>query len=522
MLRRRQIILSIAAIALYGVIWFSLRTAMSDRLAVAAQRDLQTIVELVSADLERFVGEYPGLEGTALLGQAAASNQQLFRTMLQATESNFRGIYFFDIAGRTMLVGKDLKLAASDSTNAPDIVRQALDLVSTGNSARHGALFEPYDDRQGEDAIGAWRWLPKPGLGVVAERPYDRFIQPIRWIDGIFSGILVLAATAYLLLIKIDFRALRRAFRERDIETCGPYEIRRRIGEGAMSNVYLAQHSQLKRIVALKQLKIHARSDELTERFDREARLASQLSHPNIITVLDFGMEPGGGFYYAMEFIRGLTLTQWVDENGPLPPARVVRILLQICAAVSAMHRRNLLHRDIKPDNVIAYHAHDDFDLIKLLDFGLIKDLENAASRDLTRDLRVLGTPAFMAPERLLDPRAVDPRTDLYGIGCIGFFLLTGRKPFEATRDGDLVQQVLHVNAPLVSSLAVFTIPEALDQLIAGALAKDMNQRPADAEAFSKTLTAVGRQVPWDRRRARLWWMSVHPMEGTAHQETPE
>jgi len=520
--RLRRTILSITAIVLYALVWFSLRGAVAERLAVAAQRDLQTIVELVSVDLERIAGEHPGLQGAPLLRTAADSIQDLFRTMLRATESNYRSIYFFDFAGRTMLVGKDLQLAAYESTTAPDIVRQALAFVLAGNSVGHGARIEPYDDREGEDAIGAWHWLPKPGLGVVAERPYDRFIQPIRWIDGIFGGILALAATAGLLLIKIDFRALARALRRSDIETCGPYVIRRRIGEGAMSNVYLAQHRHLKRIVALKQLKIHARSDEFTERFDREARLASQLSHPNIITVLDFGAAPDGGFYYAMEFIHGLTLTQWVEENGPLHPARVVRILLQVCAAVEAMHRRNLLHRDIKPDNIIAYHAHNDFDLIKLLDFGLIKDLENAESRDLTRDLRVLGTLAFMAPERLIDPRAVDPRTDLYGIGCIGFFLLTGRKPFEAVRDGDLAQQVLHVDAPLASSLAVFRIPDTLDQLIASALAKDVNQRPADAEAFTKTLTTVGQLLPWNRTRARLWWMSVHPATGTAHDETPE
>jgi len=522
MFRLRQIILSVAAIALYAAIWLFVRSAMSDRLAVAAQRDLQTIVELVAADLERFAGEYPGLEGTELLAKAADSNQELFRTMLRATESNYRSIYFFDIAGRTMLVGKDLTLVPSASATAPDIVRQAAGLASSGTAAGHGVLFEPYDDRDGEDAIGAWHWLPAPALGVIAERPYDRFIQPIRWIDGIFGGMLALAAAAYLMLLGTDFPALLRSFRGPDIKTCGPYQIMRQIGEGTMSNVYLAQHRQLKRIVALKRLKIHAQSDELAERFDREARLASQLSHPNIITVLDFGKVPGGGFYYAMEFIHGLTLTQWVEQHGPLPPARAVRILAQICAAVGAMHRRNLLHRDIKPDNVIAYRTHDDFDQIKLLDFGLIKDLENAASRDLTRDVRMLGTPAFMAPERLLDPRSVDPRTDLYGIGCIGFFLLTGRKPFEATRDGDLAQQVLHVNAPSVASLAVFQIPESLDQLIAAALAKDMDRRPADAAAFSAELARVERQVPWNRERARLWWMSVHPADGTRHDGTAD
>ncbi|MFA6311908.1 MAG: serine/threonine-protein kinase [Sterolibacterium sp.] len=520
MVRPRFIIIAALAITLYGVIWFSLRTAIHDRLAVAAQRDMQTIADLVSADLGRSVREYPGLKDTALLLRAADSNQELFRTMLRAGDFNYRSIYYFDITGRTMLVSKDLTLAAADPDQAPDIVRRALQFAMVANSAGHGAMFEPYDDREGQQVVGVWRWLPDLEIGVVAERPYDRFVQPIRWIDGIFGGILLLGAAAYLFLAGIDIRALRATFRRPDIKTCGPYEILRQIGEGTMSNVYLARHRHLKRIVALKRLKIHAQRDELAERFDREARLASQLAHPNIITILDFGQVAGGGFFYTMEFIHGLTLTQWVEQHGPLPPARAVRILMQICAGVGAMHGRKLLHRDIKPDNVIAYCSNDDFDLIKLLDFGLIKDLENAESRDLTRDVRMLGTPAFMAPERLLDPRSVDPRTDLYGIGCIGFFLLTGRKPFEATRDADLAQQVLHVEAPLVSSLAVFKIPESLDRLIASALAKDMNRRPANAEEFSLALAAIEPPLRWNREQARLWWMSVHPMDPDRRNET--
>ena len=195
----------------------------------------------------------------------------------------------------------------------------------------------------------------------------------------------------------------------------------------------------------------------------------------------------------------------------PLPPARTVRILRQICAAVGQMHEQQLLHRDIKPDNIMAYENDGDCDLVKLLDFGLIKDLETDDSRDLTRAVRVLGTPAFMAPERMRDPRLVDKRSDLYGIGCIGFYLLAGRKPFEATRDADLAQQVLHVEAPRVSSVATFPIPAALDRLLAGCLAKDMAGRPPDAAAFIAALDEIALLVPWDRAQARHWWTRVFP-----------
>lgn len=514
LLHRRTVIVFAVAIVLIASIWLGLRTAMAARLETGAQRDLQTIVDLVAANLERSAGKAPPAKGATLLQQAADTNPDLAKTLLRVSDENDRNIYFFDALGRIASARNNAAPQFSDAAATLDIVRLALASGLDTGVDRHGLLLDPYVDLNGEEVVGAWRWIAALELGIVAERPYDRFSQPIRWIDGTFCALILLAAIGYLMLADIDVGALRSTFRRPDLKTCGPYQIERQIGEGAMSNVYLAQHVHLKRLVALKRLKIHAQSDELAERFDREARLASQLNHPNIITVLDHGKVPEGGFYYAMEFISGLTLTQWVEQHGPVPPGRTVRLLRQICAALGAMHRRHLLHRDIKPDNVIAYAAHGDFDLVKLLDFGLIKDLENAASRDLTRDVRILGTPAFMAPERLLDPRTIDPRTDLYGVGCIGYFLLTGRKPFEATLDADLAQQVLHVPAPAVTAHSIFPIPPPLAALIAAALAKDIAQRPADAEAFGAALEQMSALVPWQPDLARLWWAAVHPSNG--------
>jgi serine/threonine-protein kinase len=348
---------------------------------------------------------------------------------------------------------------------------------------------------------GAWLFL-RVTLG-------SRMADAAQLIDGTFAALIAILLFAGLFDARQFFATWRKRPSRNGLTSCGPYEVIRLLGEGSMSAVYLARHRQLKRTVALKRLKPHAQSDELAARFDREVQLASQLAHPNIITILDHGHAPGGGFYYTMEYIRGLTLTQWVEQYGPVVPARAVRVLRQICAAIAAMHERDLLHRDIKPDNVMAYAAHDDYDLIKLLDFGLIKDLNLVASRDLTREVRVLGTPAFMAPERVLDPRVVDVRTDLYGIGCIGFFLLTGRKPFEATLESDLMRQIQYVEAPLVSMLSPFPIPAALNQMIAGTLAKDMARRPASAGAIIEALDEIGSVVPWQREKARLWWQKL-------------
>jgi serine/threonine-protein kinase len=501
--RRKAIWLSVLALVGLALSWWAVRSHLEDRLTSVAQRDLDTIVAFVSLEIAGIAEDAPTRKGIALLGEVYRPDSALARTLVRVDDEYSRRIYFFDRAGHIVGAG-DIS-----SSPLPVIVRQALEGESPWSADRRGALFEPYPGDEAQPVVGVWHWLGGPELGIVAERSYKRFIQPVHWIDAVFFALLVLGMLALLFLMQVDPRKLREAFRRSDIDSCGPYRIKRLIGEGTMANVYLAEHRHLKRLVALKRLKIQSQRDETLERFDREVRLASQLSHPNIITVLDHGRAPDGSFYYAMEFINGLTLTQWVEQHGPLPPARALRILRQVCAAVGAMHARQLLHRDIKPDNVIAYAAHGDCDLIKLLDFGLIRDLENTASRDLTRDARVLGTPAFMAPERLLDPRCVDLRTDIYGIGCIAFYLLTGRRPFEATVDADLAQQVQHIPAPRVSGLSVFPIPAALDDLVAAALAKRMDERPASAEAFDAALQAIEPAVPWHLEQARLWWQSV-------------
>ncbi len=505
----RKPLLGAFAILASGVLWVLLHSVLLVQLADAAQRDLRVIAELVAVDLQRGAERAGAPKGERALRQDAGAHRELVATLLRAGEEKLRPVYFFDRYGNVLLAGADGQLAVTEAAAAPQIVRDAIAVLAGVPGQNAGALFDPYPDRDGGEVVGVWQWHSKLELGIVVERPYGPFIRPVRWFDGVFAALLLIVALAYGLYIQFDLKSLRLSFGKPDLETCGPYQILRQIGEGAMANVYLARHQHLGRVVALKRLKIKSGTDETLERFDREARLASQLHHPNIITVLDHGPAPDGGFYYAMEYVQGLTLTQWVEEHGPVPPGRVIRLLGQVCAAVGAMHDRHLLHRDIKPDNVIAYAAHGDFDLIKLLDFGLIRDIDHEASRDLTRGLRVLGTPAFMAPERLLDPRVIDPRTDLYGIGCIGFYLLTGRRPFEATLDADLAQQVLHVPAPRAGVNSIFSVPQRLDALIDRALAKDMELRPESARAFAAELEEIAKSAPWYREQARLWWMSV-------------
>lgn len=510
--RRPQFAL-IAAIALVGALWMGLRIGLETKLAEGAQRDLQTIVEIAASEIEAEAAGLQMLRGLTLARVVAGPKTPLLRALRRAGSEQYRTIYFFDAGGQLAPADRPPTAAAGAVVPdaAPTIVARALASLRTVPAANRGSIAEPYADASGDEVIGAWRWLPALGVGVVAERPYERFAAALDYIDIPFAVLLAALVIAALMLGLPAGADLLAAFRRSDIAHCGPYRIERLLGEGTMSNVYLARHQHLNRLVALKRLKLQAQRDELAERFDREVRLASGLSHPNIITILDHGRTAEGGFYYTMEFIRGLTLTQWIEQHGPVHPARAVRLLRQIAAAVGAMHAAGLLHRDIKPDNVMAYAANGDWDLVKLLDFGLIKNIAGGETRDLTRNLRILGTPAYMAPERLADPRCIDPRTDLYGIGCVAFYLLSGRKPFEAVADTDLVQQIRYVTAPSLAGLSPFALPPALVTLVGDLLAKDMDRRPASAAELDAALARIATHLPWQAARARLWWESVHP-----------
>ena len=242
---------------------------------------------------------------------------------------------------------------------------------------------------------------------------------------------------------------LRRQFGQ--LQKLGAYTLERQLSEGGMATIYLARHALLKRRTAIKILKKSIGSDEFAHRFEREVQLVSQLRHPNTVQIYDFGRTSDGQPYYAMEYIEGVTLAQLVDHSGPVPPGRVIHILRQIAAALREAHSHGLVHRDVKPDNVMLCRRGED-DFVKLLDFGLVKDVLREETRDVTKQIRILGTPRYMSPERIVNPSDVDARADLYALGAVGYFLLTGRNTFEGEDSQDIANQVLHAPAPRVSA----------------------------------------------------------------------
>jgi serine/threonine-protein kinase len=344
--------------------------------------------------------------------------------------------------------------------------------------AREGIALEPYRNGRGAEVVGAWRWLEDLGLGVAIEIDAAEAYAPLRYLRtafGVVFGALVIAVGAALWSGLSVLRLRGELGGQRKV---GAYRLERVIGEGGLANVYLARHDLLKRPCAIKLLKPARASDEMIARFEREVQFASRLSHPNIVEIYDYGRSTEGLFYYAMEYLDGINLGQLVARDGPVPVARGIRILRQVCAGLAAAHADGLVHRDIKPENVMVSRRGDEPETVKILDFGMVKKVDTEHSRDLTRGLRILGTPLYMAPERLRNPSDVDARTDIYAVGAVAFFMFSGKKIFESSDDLELTSRILNEEPPRVSQAATQTIPVELDLLIQSCLEKRREDRP--------------------------------------------
>lgn len=375
----------------------------------------------------------------------------------------------------------------------------------TDPAALRGVILEPYRNYRGTEVIGAWRWLPDYDFAVAVEMSRREAYAPLRYLDFAFGllAALLCAALLAVLLSMWNVRRLRSA--AGNVRTIGQYRLERQIGEGAMGTVYLATHALLKRPTAIKLLKPHLATDEVIGRFEREARLASQLVHPNTISIYDYGRTPEGTLYYVMEYLEGRSLDEIVAAEGAMPAARVIHVLRQACAALREAHGRGLIHRDIKPHNLMLCQRAGEYDVVKILDFGLVKDLTTTQSRNITQFQRVVGTPAYMAPERIRNAADADSRSDIYSVGATAFHLLVGRPPFEATGEHDLTYRIFHDVAPSLSD-CVPGVPARLAELVTRCLAKERSERPHDIVVLLAALEALAVAHPWSQRDAAAWW----------------
>ncbi len=373
-------------------------------------------------------------------------------------------------------------------------------------SAQRGVMLDPYMSYHGSNVVGVWRWLPELDVAVAFEIDADEAYAPLRFLKIAYAAVLVALVVAVIAALGAGVLAAGLKRRFGGGNKAGAYVIEREIGAGGMASVYLARHALLKRPTAVKILKRFRATDELVARFEREVQLASQLSHPNTVEIFDYGRTRDGRFYYAMEYLDGITLAQLVQKDGPAPVARALHILRQLCAGLSEAHARGLVHRDIKPENVMVCRRGIELDVVKILDFGLVKNIADPHSRDLTRDLRILGTPLYMAPERIRSPGDVDARADIYSVGVVAFYLLTGRKLFESEDDMELAQRVLNDPPPPPSTLAPGSVPEELDRLVVSCLAKRREDRPQSATALLEILETVASEHRWTQAQAAEAW----------------
>jgi len=299
----------------------------------------------------------------------------------------------------------------------------------------------------------------------------------------------------------------------------GAYQLESRLGAGGMGEVWRANHRMLVRPAAIKLIAPrHLGNDPhaVLTRFEQEVQATAQLRSPHTIEVYDFGRADDGSFYYVMELLEGLDLQELVDRHGPLPAARAVHILRQVCHSLGEAHSAGLVHRDVKPANIFVCRYGSDFDFVKVLDFGLVKQQKLDGDPTLTQHDRLLGTPAFMAPEIALGSE-VDGRADIYALGCVAYWLLTGSLVFEGENLVAVVAKHIGEQPVPPSRRTEREIPAALEEVIMDCLRKKPGERPSSAEELAERLSGVDVRA-WTQKDAQSWWQ----LEFAEREDRPE
>jgi hypothetical protein len=303
----------------------------------------------------------------------------------------------------------------------------------------------------------------------------------------------------------------------------GQYTLDEKIGEGGMGVVYKARHALLRRPTAIKLLPPGRAGLANLRRFEREVQQTARLTHANTVQIYDYGRTPDGVFYYAMEFLDGITLDELVRSDGPLPPARAIHLLRQVCGALGEAHDLGLVHRDIKPANIMLTERGGDVDIVKVLDFGLVRHIDASGTEVTATAANMLtGTPLYMAPEALRSEDAVDGRSDLYALGAVAYFLLTGLPVFEGRTMVEVCAHHLHSAPVPPSARAKVRVPADLEAIVMRCLAKSPEQRPRSARALRDALDRCSDARGWSGEEASRWWTAWRARPGRVARLSPD
>ena len=456
----RQSILLLVAGAAFGVMWMLLRGAPRSSRFVR-------VVEL----------------STLVVGTAAFSGMALVMDMLANP----------DMFVRTLLTYMLLVYAVY----VPSTAKHTLLVAGLMTVPLLGSIFLAF--RHWNPALHDPPAAPWP-KGQIGDMAY-----PATLVTAFFWAVVVAMAAGFSQTIY----GLRKAVS--DIRRLGQYTLEKKIGEGGMGVVYRASHAMLRRPTAIKLLHPDRAGRDASSRFEREVRRTAMLTHPNTVTVFDYGQTTEGEFYYAMELLEGASLQEVVELDGPQPAERVIHLLEQAAGSLAEAHGAGLIHRDIKPGNILVVDRGGIPDLVKVVDFGLVKDVRGgpAADETLTMADSITGTPHYMAPEAITAPDTVDARTDIYALGAVGYWLLTGTHVFRGKTVMEVLANHLHSTPESPSDRLGFAVDRDLEQVLLACLSKRKEERPDSADALRERLRACTAARRWTTVRAAEWW-TVH------------
>jgi len=369
-------------------------------------------------------------------------------------------------------------------------------------------MFIPNTWRRAAAVIGVMALAPLLLVaGMMAAYPEVAVaVTPIKVLQ--YTLTLAVAAVAAVFGTHLIHTLRREAFEARQL---GQYRLIAPLGQGGMGEVFLAEHRMLKRPCAVKLIRTEQAGDpHVLARFEREVQMTARLSHWNTIEIFDYGRTDDGTFFYVMEYLPGLSLDELVERHGPMPAERVIHLLRQACQALREAHGIGLIHRDIKPGNLFAAQRGGQFDVAKILDFGLVKPIADTTESRLTRDGVISGTPLFMSPEQARGHDDIDARSDIYSLGAVAYALLTGRPPFAGKNPLDVV--IAHIHDDLVPpSKYQRNVPADLEQVIFRCLAKRPDDRFPDVESLEQALSECAAADQWTQSYAAHWWRTHVP-----------